>query len=339
MLDASQKWQLFGFDVREIGKYWQHAWAEFLWGDRSPVRSHLDELVRLQGPDGERYFHGGVQVDPGRADYCEAIQLPADLVLSRALRLPLAAEADINAVMQIEVASCSPFPAADTAAGWTVQSREDSALKVQLAIASLSATMTYLGSHYDIHKVDEVEVWADGPERPIVLRGFGEGLRLQRYKRRLQRIGLMLGGCVVLVLAMLLVAAGGKYLELRRVQAQAEALQVDAATAQQIRGELQSANETAGKMNEVLAQFPNPHFELARITALLGDDAYVTQFTMRGSEIRLRGRATDAAGVMQSLSAVEAFAEVSSPAAITRLGNTGQEQFTINIKLRPGAAG
>lgn len=338
MLDASQKWQLFGFDVREIGKYWQHAWAEFLWGDRSPVRAHLDEVVRLQAPAGDaRYYHGGEQVDPGGADVCEAIELPADLVLSRSLRLPQAAEADLDSVMRLEVASSSPFPGDDTAAGWTVQAREESFLRVQLAIASLSATMSYLGSAYDIHRVDAVEVWAEGPERPIVLRGFGESQRLSRYKRRLLRIGSLLGACLALVLAMLLVAAGGKYLELRHVESLAQSVQVDSADAQAARTALQTANETAGKMNEVLVQYPNPHFELARVSALLGDDAYISQFTMRGNEIRLRGRATDAADVMQTLSAVEAFAEVSSPAAITRIANTGLEQFTINIRLRSGA--
>src|SRR5690606_26003775 len=131
-------WQLFGYDVRHLGQYWQHAWAEFLWGDHSPVRARLDEVVELQGEAGEQCFHSGVPVAAQQAE-CRAILLPESLVLFRTLRLPRAAEAELDAVMALEVSSNSPFPAQDTASGWILVSRNDTSLEVQLAITSLSA--------------------------------------------------------------------------------------------------------------------------------------------------------------------------------------------------------
>ena len=52
MQQASQNWDLFGYDVRNIGKYWSAAWKEFLWGYDSPVKEQLDELVTVHSEQG-----------------------------------------------------------------------------------------------------------------------------------------------------------------------------------------------------------------------------------------------------------------------------------------------
>jgi hypothetical protein len=66
---------------------------------------------------------------------------------------------------------------------------------------------------------------------------------------------------------------------------------------------------------------------------LLGDDAYILQFTMNGTEIRLRGRAVDASSVMQVLTNEPMYQQVTAPQAIVKVANAGQEQFTLNITL------
>jgi len=97
---------------------------------------------------------------------------------------------------------------------------------------------------------------------------------------------------------------------------------------------LSSANQVISGVEAVSSQYPSPHVELARLTELLGDDAYIAQFAMRGNEIRLRGRSSDAAAVMEKLTAVPEFAEVSAEqGGITKLGNTGLEQFYVTIRL------
>ena len=55
------------------------------------------------------------------------------------------------------------------------------------------------------------------------------------------------------------------------------------------------ANAIIEAANAVIAGYPNPHVEIARLTQLLADDAYITHFSARGQEVRIRGRATDAA--------------------------------------------
>lgn len=332
MLDRSQQWHLFGYDMRRIGHHWQVAWTEFLWGDRSPVRARLDDIVRVEDASGSRCYHAGVPVEASDAS-CQAIFLPDSLVLFRTLTLPRAAEDELQSVMQLEVAANSPFPVNDTAAGWSLVERSERGLRVELAIVSRSAAMRHLGQHYDIHDVHAREVWALAGERPIVLRGFGEEERLARFQRRLLRIATLVGSGMLLLLLILALAAGGKYLELQQYEALASRVEGEAAEVTRQRESLSAANQTILAVNDYLREYPDPHTLLARLTRLLGDDAYVAQFTLRGRELRLRGRAQDGAGVVQELTRQPQFAEVADQ-GIAAVGNTGMEQFNVNIRLR-----
>jgi hypothetical protein len=85
-----------------------------------------------------------------------------------------------------------------------------------------------------------------------------------------------------------------------------------------------------------VAQHPNPHRELARLTRLLGDDAFIAHFSMRGDLLRVRGRARNAASVMQTLTEEGAYEAVTAPQAITAVGNTGEEQFYLDIDVAAG---
>ncbi len=335
MLDTSKQWVLFGYDMRHIGAHWRAAWVEFLWGDRSPVRARLDEVVRVRAGDDYRWFHVGEEVE-ARETPCEGILLPESLTLVRSVTLPRAAESDLDSAMALEVMSRSPFPGDDTASGWRVADVGEQQLRVDLCIVSLSATMRFLGQQFGQHEPRQREIWAEVDGKPVMLRGFGEGHRLSRYNARLRRVGIVAALALLLLLAALGAAAGSKYLELRQYQTLAASVQAEAQEAMELRTALAQASETVSAVNAISAEYPNPHRELVRLTRLLDDRAYLAQFTMRGHEIRVRGRATDAASVMQKLTEHESFAEVTAPGGIVSVGNTGQEQFTINIRLPDG---
>ena len=339
MLDTTNSWELFGFDVRRIGKHWSSAWTQFLWGHDSPVRSHLDEtvLVHAEGRD-SAYYHGKRRVsDPVRV-HCEAVLLPESAVLSKTLRLPLAAEADLDDVMALEVSAHSPFPVDDTGFGWALLGHGESTLQVQLVLVSLSATMGYLGQAYDCHDPRTYEVWAEADGTFIVIRGFGEAQRHALYRRRLLRVGGLMAYCAVAALLMFGLASITKYFELQRYQEMAARVETRSVTAAELRADLAMGNETVTAVNTYVDDHPNPHLELARLTRLLGDDAFVEQFSMSGRSIRLRGQASDAAEVMSKLTEEPAYTEVTAPQAITKLGNSGKERFVLTIQLAENAS-
>jgi len=338
MAQAGQNWDLFGYDVRQLFKHWRSAWREFLWGYDSPVIARLDEAVRVHGEEGDAYFHAGqrraVPVDTSvSALDIEAVLLPDSLVLSRVLELPLAAESDLDMVMALEVTANSPFPDSDTGYGWKLSSRDEKNLHIQLAIVSLSSTMSYLGQQYDCHDAQAGEVWAEVGNSMIVLSGFGEKKRLQRYNKRMVRVASTLAYCAVLLVIIFGTAAGMKYLELQQLSSLSEKVKSQASNALEMRTAIVSANETIAAVNELVLQRPNPHFEMVRLSQMLGDDVSLIQFTMQGAGLDIRGIADDAAVIVQQLTDEPAYASVTAPQAITKYFNTGQEQFFLNIEL------
>lgn len=330
MSQSAQQWDLFGFDVRLVGKYWRSAWREFLWGSDSPVKSRLDEVVKLRSESAVDYYHAGCVVEETVTE-CEAILLPDSLVLARSIEMPLAAENDLDAAMAMEVLANSPFPEADTGYGWKISGRTDANFEIQLAIVSLSSTMSYLGREYDCHDAGAQEVWALIGSSPVVLTGFGENRRLKRYNKRLVRVASFLACSVVLLALIFGVAAGVKNLELKRYQSLSADVGGQAGNASDMRSALVAANETISVVNDLITDRPNPRHVLAKLTQLLGDDASLVNFSLKGRQLKFLGRASNAAEVIQTLTKEPTFAKVESRSAITKIGTL--EQFTLEIEL------
>jgi len=336
MLEKGQNWVLFGYDVRHLGRYWTAAWRDLLWAHDSPVRSRLDEVVTLHTGNGTVSYQAGTVCAGSPDSACEAVLLPDELVLCKQLRVPVQAEADLASLLELEVRASSPFSAVDTRWGWSVVSRDDAGLSIALVLVSASAVMTFLGREYDRHDSHAQEVWAEVGGVMVLVQGFGEGLRERRYRRRLLHCGSLLLAIAALLLAMAGVAAMFKGIELQKMERIAAETTAAASEATRLKALLASANDTIVAANEVVALHPSPHRELARLTRLLADDTSINNFSMSGSDIRLRGRAADAAAVMAQLTEVPGYCDVVAPQAITRVGD-GLEQFYLNARVCPEA--
>lgn len=338
--DANQ-WSLFGYDMRSIGQLWTGAWRDFLFADQSPLRSRLDESVRLLHEEGVKIYQAGVEIcgTAGLDPKCTALALPEDLFLARSITLPTAAESELESVLAMEMSANSPFSTDDTVSGWREVVRSEDKLTVVLAVAARSAVMQWLNREHAEKRAAETELWAayDGVQVP--LRGFGEQVRDRLYRRRLYRVaGLATAGLALLFLSLGLFVVQQRIVlnQYSAFQAQVSAASGDVADQ---RERLISANAAIEGANDLVAAYPNPHIELARLTLLLDDDAYLAHFSMRGKNLRLRGRAVDAARVMQNLTEDDAYASVTAPQAITAVGNTGLEQFYLDVELAEAAPG
>ena len=338
MFDKAQSWDIFGYDTRQIGRHWVTAWRDLLWSDDSPIRKHLDEVVQLRNGDKSLLYQAG-EVSPDAPFDCTAILLPEELMLSRQLRIPMAAESYLENALSLEVNANSPFAPEDTAYGWKIIGRDESHLKLVVSIVSISAVMAYLGKQYDVHDPYAQEVWVSVDESMVLIRGFGENDRAEKYRGRLIRCGLGLGLCGVLLLLTVAVATGFKSAELRQLEEIARNMKTEASEASRLRLSLAVANETVSAINMVIAAHPEPHVEISRLTGLLDDEVALSRLAISGNEMRIQGRAVNAASVMQLLTEEPAFSQVSAPQAIIRVGNTGLEQFSLDIKLNSGASG
>ncbi len=332
MFEASQNWELFGYDMRKLGRHWVASWRDLLWAHDSPVRQRMDEAIRLTSAEGDFYYQGGRPVAPVSTD-CNAVVLPEELVLVKRLVFPVAVEADIDAVMALEVSSNSPFSASDTGSGWQIFHRDDGSFQVILAIVSLSAVMAYLGREYDSHTAGAQEVWYLENDVPIVLQGFGEHDRARRYRLRLIRAVGLASIAAVILLLIAVTSVTAKRAESVHLKTLARVVSSEAADESEMRSAISMGNDISVAANQIIEQYPRPYSELARLTTLLDDEAFLERFKMNGSDIDIRGRALDAAAVMKKLTAQSEYAEVNATRAISRIGNTGQEQFHLKIRL------
>ena len=334
-MSSRNQFEVFGVDVRDYGQLWLVAWRDFLFGDDSPIRNAFDSQVTLRHSDGtSACYQASRKVESGSA-VSEAYAIPDELVLSRSLSLPTIAEADLEAALHLEIAACSPFSVDDTASGWRISRGEDRrTLTVDLVIASRSAVMGFLGEHFGMTDPSAPEVWADTGTHWVRLRGFGEMTREADYRRRIIRSGFLLTLCfgVFLLMAGLSVIIAGR--ELAALEALRDKASLEARSAIASRDQLAATNAAIAELNKLSVLLPNPQPEIHRLTQLLPDSAYVTQFTQEGRSIRLRGRGTDAASLQQAMTEEPAFQQVTAPQAISRVGNTGLEQFFLDIQLK-----
>jgi len=334
-LASRNQFEVFGVDVRDYGQLWLVAWRDFLFGDDSPIRSALDSQVTLKHADGTlACYQAGRQLDIECAS-SEAYAIPDELVLSRSLTLPSIAEADLDAALHLEVAACSPFSHDDTASGWRITRGEDRRmLTVELVIASRTAVMGFLGEHFNLVDPSVPEVWANTGSHWVRLRGFGEMVREADYRRRVIRAGALITACAGLILLFTAISVVMTGRELTGLEALREEASMAARSAVASRDELAATNAAISELNKLSLRLPNPQPEILRLTQLLPDSAYVTQFTQEGHSIRLRGRGKDAASLQQAMTEEPAFEQVTAPQAISRVGNTGLEQFFLDIKLK-----
>lgn len=332
---SKNQFEVFGVDIRDYGRLWLVAWRDFLFGDDSPIRAAMDSQVVLRHVDGmTETYQAGRQVQ-GNTAFSEAYAVPEDFSLSRKLSLPIIAEADLEAALHLETAACSPFSSDDTASGWRITRGEDKrVLLVDLVIASRSAVMGFLGEHHSITDPGACEVWANAGSQWVCLRGFGESVRETDYRWRIFRAGALFSVCFAAVLLLVGMSALLSQRELSALEALQREASEEARGAIALRGELAATNAAIGELNKLSLQLPSPQSEILRLTQLLPDSAYVTQYTQEGQSIRLRGRGTDAATLQQALTEEAAFKQVTAPQAISRVGNTGLEQFFLDIQLR-----
>ena len=108
-----------------------------------------------------------------------AVELPADLALSRSLVLPPLSERDLRDALALEVRDSSPFDPSELVWGYRRAVGAAGQLKVTTALASRRQVTQYLqDAAPELADSASLEVWVMTDEgAPVVLQGFGEAAR------------------------------------------------------------------------------------------------------------------------------------------------------------------
>ncbi|WP_235491952.1 PilN domain-containing protein [Paracidovorax avenae] len=343
MPSFSSEARFLGVDLRvlwrDIRQPWSHMhdWPVFAW--LTP-----EAPVRVIHPDGRQSVWTGQGRSSDRTGTAKppftALELPEDLVLRRALALPPMTATDVAHASSLEARSISPFPAGDLAWGHCAHWLPAGNVRVDLVLVSRRQIAQYMADRTDVLAGAEPEVWvraADGD--PIVLEGYGEGLR-KAHAMRWRRTGLALLGTIGLLLLLIAVTPSLQLREraLEAAQSYGEVAQRVAPVVQQREALMQSA-EKLNQLSELVSSRIEPLKVLDRLTQLLPDDTALQSFRLQGAKVTIVGMTANASALMQILGNEAGFKEVRAPSAATRMGNSGKESFAIEFMLDPQVFG
>lgn len=347
MPSISSDARFLGVDIallwRDMREPWRnvHQWPVLAWLTPQPP------VLLLQADGKQSVWEGGHQVTARAAPRFKAIELPDELVLRRPMQLPIMAAEDARAAMALEARSNSPFDAADTLWGYSLQQSKGAhaAQRGELVLASRKQVAQHLAAIQSGPLGQSVdwsgaEVWvltANG--QPAVLPGYGEAAR-EVYGASRRRWGFVLLATLALGAAALAITPTiqlrARALEAARAH---EALVKSAAPVVHQREQLLASVESLGALSELTNGRIEPLRVLEKLTQVLPDDTALQSIKLQGVKLIFTGQTGNASALMQLLGDVPGFKDVRAPTATTRLGNVGKEVFAVELILDPEVFG
>lgn len=330
--------RFFGLDMsslwRDLGTAWHGMaqWPVFAWlSPASPVRLSL--------PSGAQAFCRDLRSAPlddaqrAKAARFQAVLLPENLLLRRAVGLPKLQPAELDAALALQIQTLNPFPPGE--ALWTHEILPDgnNALRAQLVLTSRKLVDQHLATVHPERQ--SPEIWVPRAVGPgfVMLAGFGEGRR-QRQGAAWRWVSVLLG-----VFALALVAAIAVTPTVQLYIRSIKASQVMAAL-QQKAGPVMAQRESLVRATDQLASAsslagkPVPALQaLSLITESLPDDTSLLSLQIQGPKVTMSGQTANAAALMKLLGGTPGLRDVKAPTPATKPLGAPRETFTIEFML------
>lgn len=266
-----------------------------------------------------------------------AIRLAPDRALRTVASLPLAAEKNLLEVLTFELDRQTPFKSSEAYFAHRNLARDPGTrrLSVELTVVPRSVVdeLRQLAERIGL-KLDSIEV-AAGPRGP---RDLLQGARLSRPQKLMR---LVFAGLACATIAL---AAAALLVPLQCAQGTAEAL------TQQLAAVKQQADAAMRLQRQIEAQIQDSHALLTRkqqsatdsavlyfLTDALGDDTWLTDLQLSGTDVQMTGAAASASDLIARLDQSRHFSNAAFRSPVTHDTKSNREQFSIAATLVPGA--
>lgn len=264
------------------------------------------------------------------------MNLPADKVLRRNVRLPLAAQENLREVLAFEMDRHTPFKAGEVAFDYRVTGvdTENKRLSVDLAVAprELLEQASDVASSFGL-TLDRISVTGEESQGGRSFNFLPRG-GPTRHSAALQRLLIAL---VVLASVLAVIVA---YLPLhtkQRALAAYETQLVDARAAaldaEQLKERLAARLEHGRFLIDRRLSTPAATALLAEVTDLLPDDTWLVQLRWQGEKLVLSGFSPAAAALIAGLEESPLLSDVRFGSPVTADPRVGHERFNISINV------
>ena len=248
--------------------------------------------------------------------------------LEKTLALPLAAQPDLDQVLEFEMDRETPFKAEELY--WSRQivaiDRQRRQLTVRLLLLPkirLAPLLALLGS------AGVAPAWAEvadrGDNRRLPLRRDAK-YGAERSSRLLWAAALC---CLILAVSAVAMPFVRQALVLGALDREVRAGREVAARAAVLRAQVERASRSADAVERELNKAGRPLEVLAKLTRILPDDTYLTELSLRQGKLTIGGRSGRAAHLIGALAADGGFRNPAFAAPVTRLEALHTEVFTI----------
>jgi general secretion pathway protein L len=256
------------------------------------------------------------------------LAVPRDAVLEKAHVLPTASPADTEAMLRHEIPRITPFDIGHVFWDWRSVPKPNDRTK-SLITLTLVPKVTIAHALETLEQADIRPTMLEvAPDRTFWMDHSARALSLRR-SRPLLWINAALAVVAVALPFLLqeyaLYGVGQAIDDLRPAVTKAEAIRHRLETADAGKDLLLRETGETGDLTAVLA----------RLTALLPDDTYLTDLSLRQHQLILTGRSASASNLIPLIAADPSFRNVAFDSPVTRMGGTGIDLFSIRAEVAP----
>jgi general secretion pathway protein L len=302
--------------------------------DENRRNSRLDSFLLSEDPKIQRQ-----QIEDllERSDLQEAprfLLLEKGAVLSKEIKLPLAAEPNLAQVLSFEMDRQTPFKAANVYFDWKVLDRVGTPGQLQLQLFVIPRPEV----KRIIDLLTERGVGLAGVD--VVDNGRTQGLNLLPAEERLRvvnrraRLNLALGFACIAMLV--IVMAQSLYLRAHQVseleQAMAE-VQGEARKVMNIRQQIEDTGEAAGFLATRRVASPLAIELLADVTRILPDDTYLDRLVIGQDSIQMQGKSKNAQQLIERVNESDLLSAAAFRGSTRLDARTGLEIFELNATV------
>lgn len=309
---------------------------------RADDPGHLDIILRRGGRE---TLAGAVRLDEAGAAPRPAawggrkrpgvivLRIGAELLLERAIELPLAAERDLGRVMRYEMDRLTPFDIDEVFWHAAVERRDRARgrLHVRLSLVAIAAVAPALAALRDIGLAPAV---LEAPAPGGGVRRIGLVPPDDRRARSRHRLDVAAAAACA---ALALVAAGLPFvrqsLAFAAIEARIGQLQPRVAEVEALRRHIASQGAGADVLTAERARTGDVLQVLASVTELLPDDTVLSDFTLSQGKLGIGGTSSAAARLIPALAGDPLIHDPAFIAPVTRAEEGGLDRFAIRAEL------
>lgn len=260
------------------------------------------------------------------------LRLPERAVLQRIVTLPLAAERNLAAVLGFEMDRHTPFKAEAVYYGFAPLRRDAAARTLQVALTAVPRRQ--VDPLVEALRAAGIQARSlrAGTARLDLAAGPASSARASRTRR-----WALAGLAAVSVAALLGVPIAHKLQAIASLEAEVEAVRVQAQLAQRAREEIARLAAAQGALLERRREQRAALEVLLDLTRLVPDGTWLSHLNVAGARVRLRGESGNATEVLGALEGSGAFHGASLDGSVTRDARSARERFALSARVSDDA--